>query len=106
MGMPCVSRSGTACPFTDGRPLEGSLLSVVPSHVTVTSICPSQDGRHVILQVRETAGCDGVEFSLVSRGKKLRFDRVDALETVLESRLLSCPIPAGGDLFIRVRYPV
>ncbi len=89
----------------DDHPLEGSLLSVVPSHVTVTSICPSQDGRHVILQVRETAGCDGVEFSLVSRGKKLRFDRVDALETVLESRLLSCPIPAGGDLFIRVRYP-
>ena len=86
----------------DSCPLEGSQLTVMPSDVTVTAICPSQDGRHIILHIRETSGRDGVVFSLLSQGRMLRFDRVDALERVLGHKLSSCLIPAQGNLLVRV----
>ena len=87
----------------DSRSMEGSFLTIEDDDLTVTSISPAQKKGYVILQVRETSGRGGKTLRLTSQGKRIRFDRVNALEEVQQKRLREMPLSPHANVLVRVK---
>ena len=89
----------------DSRPLEGSLLAVHGHHLTATAVAPARRRGYVVLLVRETSGLAPQTLRLTVGGRPVRFDRVNALEEVMEPRLRTLRVPPHGLVMVRVRTP-
>ncbi len=87
----------------DNLAMEGSLLEISDNDLMITSMAPAQKKGYLILQVRETSGREGKSLQLTSKGKVVRFDRVNALEEVQKSHLRQIDVPAYGDVLIRIK---
>ena len=87
----------------DNRSMESSFLTVEDDALIVTSISPAQKKGYVILQVRETSGRGGKTLRLTSQGKRIRFDRVNALEEVQQKRLREMPLSPQANVLVRVK---
>lgn len=87
----------------DNQAMEGSLLEINDNDLMITSMAPAQKKGYLILQVRETSGCEGKKLQLTSKGKIVRFDKVNALEEVQKSHLQQMDVPAYGDVLIRIK---
>ena len=69
-------------------PVRMSLLSVEPASVTVTTVKPADDGKGVIVRIRETAGKDTdaiIKLALPNGGKFSRCDLVERNQEALQA---------------------
>ena len=94
---------GRSARSTDATRNAVSTLSVDDDALLVTAISPARRKGYLILQVREVSGTEGHQLVLRRHGKTVRYDRVNALEEVMQPRLSHLTLEPHADIFVRIK---
>ena len=85
-------------------PMERSLLSIdAPAYIVPTNMSPAAFSKGIILQIRNL-GTEKADFSIIgSKGRKMRFRQVNALEEPLGRACRKLSIAPGEDIFVKIK---